>query len=66
MKTRVNFNLPSEVYKMIKEIADEEGSSSADIFRRAIKKYVFEYKTQDLNKFYLNKDKPAIDCNLED
>lgn len=50
-KVRVNFNLPENLYQMVKDIADEEGSSSADIFRRAVKKYVQDHKNEGLGKF---------------
>lgn len=54
-KVRVNFHLKKDLYEMIQEIADEEGSSAADVFRKAVKKYIYFYKTEAMNRFYSSK-----------
>lgn len=61
-KVRVNFHLSQEIYKMVQDIANEEGSSAADIFRKAVRKYVYDYKTEDINRFYTKQKDVAIDC----
>lgn len=57
MKTRVNFLLSNEIYQMVSDIAKAEESSSADIFRQAIKNYIYEYRSKDINKFYKTNNK---------
>lgn len=51
-KVRVNFNLISDMYEKVQEIARNEDTSSADIFRRAVKEFIFNYKTKAINEFY--------------
>lgn len=59
-KVRVNFYLSENLYEMIQEIAQAEDSSSADIFRKAVKKYVYLYKTDAMNEFYSDRKVQSI------
>jgi metal-responsive CopG/Arc/MetJ family transcriptional regulator len=50
-KIRVNFFLPKELYDHIQVIAEQEATTSADLFRKAIKKFIYDYRNEDINVF---------------
>ena len=50
---RVSLRLPSETMSEINKIADNEGETCSHVLRRAIKKYIVDYKyIVDLNHSY--------------
>lgn len=51
MKVRVNFFVPKELYDHIQDIAQREGTTSAELFRKAVKKFIYDYRNEDINKF---------------
>lgn len=40
-RTRYNLELPTDIYKRLKNIADQEGTTLADLLRRATKLLLF-------------------------
>jgi len=52
-KVRVNFFLPDHLYNEIQKIAEIECTSSADIFRKAVKGFIISYREDDFNKVFL-------------
>ena len=40
-RTRYNLELPTDIYKKLKTIADQEGTTLADLLRRATKLLLF-------------------------
>lgn len=52
MRVRVNFHLLNSMYDKIQEIAREEDTSAADVFRRAVKEFIYNYKNKAINEFY--------------
>ena len=50
-KIRVNFFLPKDLYDYIQTIAEQEATTSADLFRKAIKKFIQDYRNEDINIF---------------
>jgi hypothetical protein len=59
-KVRVNFFLPKEVYDCLQGIAEQEASTSAELFRAAVKQFIHNYHDKDLNKFFKNKSVQSI------
>lgn len=64
-KVRVNFFLPDKYYKTIQSIAESEATSSAEIFREAIKRYINHHREKEIANI-LMKEKAklsnASDC----
>jgi hypothetical protein len=55
-KVRVNFFLPKELYDHMQTISIQEGTTNADLFRKAVKQFIYAYRTEDINIF-LNKNR---------
>ena len=49
-KVRINFYLPTKVYLEVQEIAKEEATTSAEIFRNAVKLYIKKHSTNKLDQ----------------
>jgi len=53
-KVRVNFLLPQEIYRMVNDLATEEGSSAADIYRKAVRKFLEDHHDNEIKKLIKN------------
>ena len=46
-RTRYNLDLPTEIYKRLKAMADQEGTTLADLLRKATKLLLFVRSIKD-------------------
>jgi metal-responsive CopG/Arc/MetJ family transcriptional regulator len=65
-KVRVNFYLPLKIYSEVQLIAEEEATTSAEIFRKAIKSYLREYRLGTFGQRELKNNEQKIEVEKDE